>query len=1045
MNNQMVQYRKYKVPPDPLEREAKVSEMTATNRFRRQRAIEYYQKLIRDATDATKPLPVKGLRGPYLQSPAFRTAWTHALTVRLNELLNGEIDAKIDDLFVEEFHRWMLGKSKWNTIPAKTPWGTHPLVGPSIVLYEREFISKKKDFEKKLVQLKVTGPPNNIEHAWLYFKYIVTESDPDGMEYLPEWNWWTNPDEQRREPNVTYVQDLGGNLVPIHRDGPPEAGAPGPALHRESMAEVLQVNNPDPNSDGVPVPAENAQEAVERNVPFETPGRSSGSGGPPPPPPHPPKRQTTERMSSFLNSHQFFPGVPPSHGSNPKMEERANRVFRRNSSIPMYAPAGPLPASAVPYEPRSGEIHNQIHQRAQEEQNLESAGSYNYKQHAPSNINESVSDLESQMSAIDALFRGSGRNPPVRVGTQVRANASAAKAIADSLASVNPRDERKNRELQEQIEVVTRSMVDDQAQTRALLELENINPENAREIELYNGLQQLSKIEDRLMKNLDEVASTLRKFNRSGEPQLVERMENQNEVRREELRKSLERLHRLRHTLINNLHEHFLGVVSSSAEDIESLRLEDKGQIQNLEKSVKHMKKLINRYAVIASDRSKERNAVEAQKAKLLADLEREGKLNNKLLVQNENLRNASQRRHEDDQRKILDLLNQLNLERTIREQTVQQGVNNLEEMVNRQENFRGQLETQQNENRQLRERLASGNEPINELANLQESEAHNEELQRDNEALALELVENTNRYLSDSSRNDEEYRRRNIEIIQAINKTLPAELKIPIKFGDYNEIIDIIESRQLPTNSAVNDAINDMIMLELQPNPQVPEIKNPKAEVVVISDEEEEEPAPNIGFDENAFEEFNRQAEAPVQGPNENTPPGSPQRSTRSSVQYSEANAAKLLGSYTNMTAEEREEDIANLYGHPKPRKGESFSVSEGELQEIEEGLSSSFGDVYATHRKRRIEKLKKDPNGFYHAYPVFKLNAPPAANRRPTTEEVDFSIRTGYNYAEAHSLLKYASHHPAKRGQVVESFFPGALEQKRIFQYLESRRLKK
>lgn len=278
MNQSLVQYRKYSAPPDPLEREKGVEEMTATNRFRRQRAIEYYQKLLRGATRDTPIFPLEYMKG-LGQSADFRMSWIHALTVKLNELLNGQIDAKIDDEYVEEFHRWLLGKSRWNTDPKKTPWGTRMLVGESIIVYIREFIGKKKDFEKKLVQLKVTGPPMNIEHAWLYFKYIVTEADPDGMEYLPEWNWWTNPDEQKNKPNQMWVERMDGDGEDhISRTGPPNAGAPGPQPAPQSMDAELQVDSSLPESTLVGLPSlplsTTPEEAAERATPFLSPGSS---------------------------------------------------------------------------------------------------------------------------------------------------------------------------------------------------------------------------------------------------------------------------------------------------------------------------------------------------------------------------------------------------------------------------------------------------------------------------------------------------------------------------------------------------------------------------------------------------------------------------------------------------------------------------------------------------------------------------------------------------------------------------------------------------
>lgn len=271
------QYQKFTVPPDPLEREEMTNNMSAkkaTNRFRRQRAIQFYQKLIKDILNGETQLEY--ISGPIATDPRFRESILNAFSVKLNELLNGEIDSKIDNLFVEEFHRWLLGKSKWNTIHEKTPWGTRMLVGESIIAYIREFIAKKKDFERKLVQLKITGPPMNIKHAWLYFKYIVTEQQPDGNEFLPEWNWWTNPDVQREVPqSLVVIRDE--EEYPIQRTGPPNAGAPGPGLDPKSPDAVLQIdsNLPDSTTRGPSsiVPSESPEQFVDDWIPLD--------GGPP--------------------------------------------------------------------------------------------------------------------------------------------------------------------------------------------------------------------------------------------------------------------------------------------------------------------------------------------------------------------------------------------------------------------------------------------------------------------------------------------------------------------------------------------------------------------------------------------------------------------------------------------------------------------------------------------------------------------------------------------------------------------------------------------
>lgn len=355
LNQSLVQYKKYVVPPDPLEKESKVDDMVATNRYKRQRAIEYYEKLMRDLTATPPILPQIYLQAPQIsQDPEVRASFKHAIAVKINELINGTIDSRIDDLYVEEFHRWLLGKSKFNVDKNKTPWGPRMLIGDSILAYIREFIGKKKDFEKKLVQLKITGPPMTIEHAWLYFKYIVTEADPEGTEFLPEWNWWLDPDPNKTGNN-RYIR-FGPNFIdeqPIIRDGPPNAGAPGPQPPRDASVNQLQINDLNRNAnvqgDGAVIQPDDAAEAAAEAAPANVVGQAPAAAPAPPEPPLPDVEEDRRRVLRDLDNQRFAevinnvnfgyaPAAPPPPEVTERQMEEARAVVNAHAPAPVIIP-----------------------------------------------------------------------------------------------------------------------------------------------------------------------------------------------------------------------------------------------------------------------------------------------------------------------------------------------------------------------------------------------------------------------------------------------------------------------------------------------------------------------------------------------------------------------------------------------------------------------------------------------------------------------------------------------------------------------------------
>lgn len=187
---------KFKVKPNPLALEDKAKEMVPTDSFAKQHIIAWYESKISEFK--------QNLLVADNEQQVVLKASIYAYEVKLEQVMNGNIEQRFNEDYVKEFNCWLQGKSRYNIPPkarysnderikrANTPWGTLPLRGPSIIQYLYQFIDAKFDFEKKLTSLKMV-PPTDIKSAWLYFKYIVC---PGGTwlqdEFHRDFNWWVD-------------------------------------------------------------------------------------------------------------------------------------------------------------------------------------------------------------------------------------------------------------------------------------------------------------------------------------------------------------------------------------------------------------------------------------------------------------------------------------------------------------------------------------------------------------------------------------------------------------------------------------------------------------------------------------------------------------------------------------------------------------------------------------------------------------------------------------------------------------------------------------
>lgn len=192
-------YRKYRPPADPLVQEAKLQDMVPLPGWAARKKQDALAASLRD--EITRA----GVDQQQIQ------AIKNAYALKSSQIKEEFIDRQVDKSFVEEFHNWILGKSKLNTAENNTPWGAQRLTGKSINAYLHSFVDAKMDFQAKLAKLKLF-PPQTIGEAWLYYKYIVCKKEPLDEDYLTDFNYWTNPAYYQEGVN-NALYDRGNTML----------------------------------------------------------------------------------------------------------------------------------------------------------------------------------------------------------------------------------------------------------------------------------------------------------------------------------------------------------------------------------------------------------------------------------------------------------------------------------------------------------------------------------------------------------------------------------------------------------------------------------------------------------------------------------------------------------------------------------------------------------------------------------------------------------------------------------------------------------------
>ncbi len=201
---------KYNAPPDVFERERQLKTLEMTPGFLRQKSAEYIKNKLdwlrviiarqgRIPNELWEKMSVEerikwnrvgggDVRRNLARARAEFKAWSwFAVTKETQTFEDGE-----NREYIIEFIKWIRGTSALNDNLQKTPWGRKPLWGASIRAFLEEIVVSRRMFEMKLAKLYMDGPPDTIDKAWIYYKYVVCGTKNPAEYHMDEFAMYTN-------------------------------------------------------------------------------------------------------------------------------------------------------------------------------------------------------------------------------------------------------------------------------------------------------------------------------------------------------------------------------------------------------------------------------------------------------------------------------------------------------------------------------------------------------------------------------------------------------------------------------------------------------------------------------------------------------------------------------------------------------------------------------------------------------------------------------------------------------------------------------------
>lgn len=149
--------KKFAPPSHPLELEAGIPDLRPPEKLR----IQQRNRYLRTAYQASTELPVRAAIATHIVS----------------DLVQG-VEGTIDTDWRDDFRAWLMGNSAYNLPMCQTPWGGQNLLFvPGVKEFLNAELDKHWEFRKALLELQRNGPGDNVNQAYLYYKYIVRAYD----------------------------------------------------------------------------------------------------------------------------------------------------------------------------------------------------------------------------------------------------------------------------------------------------------------------------------------------------------------------------------------------------------------------------------------------------------------------------------------------------------------------------------------------------------------------------------------------------------------------------------------------------------------------------------------------------------------------------------------------------------------------------------------------------------------------------------------------------------------------------------------------------
>ena len=265
------------IPTDVFKKEDKLQQLEVTPQYLEQRQIDHFTDLIAainyqitgDGSTEQKDAALRVLeRSRWYQSMdgkyLAKDDWIklkNCYTCQLAQVLNKLEAQAVNEEFVKGWVQWIQGHTEladvllkswwWWVVPTdlrsaednlraelskqrsvkeimndKTlikPWEKRKLFGAEFDLYLTEFVSRKYDFERDILKLRIQIP-NDLEKSWKYYKYIIKEMKLLESDFM---SGYFEP-YLRESPSSSHGDDLPVRQDPLPPNPPGGSALPPP-------------------------------------------------------------------------------------------------------------------------------------------------------------------------------------------------------------------------------------------------------------------------------------------------------------------------------------------------------------------------------------------------------------------------------------------------------------------------------------------------------------------------------------------------------------------------------------------------------------------------------------------------------------------------------------------------------------------------------------------------------------------------------------------------------------------------------------------------